>query len=63
MKNMLKTKAKISALRSFIDCEISEINKKVNSFSETLNQILKDLEKMQKRSYLTTQGKHRIFKK
>ena len=37
MKNMLKTKAKISALRSFIDCEISEINKKVNSFSKTLN--------------------------
>ena len=47
-KHMLKTEAKISALRSFIDCEISEIDKKVNSFSETLNQILKDLEKMQK---------------
>ena len=47
-KHMLKTEAKISALTSLIDCEISEIDKKVNSFSETLNQILKDLEKMQK---------------
>ena len=47
-KHMLKTEAKISALRSFIDCAISEIDKKVNSFSETLNQILKDLGKTQK---------------
>ena len=39
-----KKKAQLSALKSLVNCEILIIDKKLNTFSETLNHVLKKLE-------------------
>ena len=43
-KITLKFEAKISAIKNYIDCEFSEINKKLNLFSESMNKLLKTFE-------------------
>ena len=40
-KLVLKFEAKISAMKNYIDCELSEVTKKLNSFSESVNQLSK----------------------
>ena len=40
-KLALKFKAKISAMKNYIDCELSEVTKKLESFSESVNQLSK----------------------
>ena len=37
-KLALKFEAKISAMKNYIDCELSEVTKKLDSFSESVNQ-------------------------
>ena len=39
-----KIEAKLSALKSLVNCEISMIGKRLNTFSNTLNHVLKNLE-------------------
>ena len=43
-KITLKFEAKISAIKNYIDCEFSEINKKLNLFSESMNKLSKTFE-------------------
>ena len=38
-----KIEALLSVLKSLVNCEISITDKRVNSFSDTINHILKDL--------------------
>ena len=40
-KLVLKFEAKISAMKNYIDCELSEVTKKLDSFSESVNQLSK----------------------
>ena len=40
-KLALKFEAKISAMKNYIDCELSEVTKKLDSFSESVNQLSK----------------------
>ena len=40
-KLVLKFEAKISAMKNYIDCELSEVTKKLDSFSESVNQLPK----------------------
>ena len=39
-----KIEAQLSALKSLVNCEISIIDKRLNTFSDTLNHVLKNLE-------------------
>ena len=39
-----KIEAHLSAIKSLVDCEISIIDEKLNTFSDTLNHVLKNLE-------------------
>ena len=43
-KITLKFEAKISAIKNYIGCEFSEINKKLNLFSESMNKLSKTFE-------------------
>ena len=47
-KFALKFEAKISAIKNYIDCEFSEVNKKINSVSENMNQPSKMFDTIQK---------------
>ena len=47
-KFALKFEAKISAIKNYIDCEFSEVNKKINSVSENMNQLSKMFDTIQK---------------
>ena len=40
-KLVLKFEAKISTMKNYIDCELSEVTKKLDSFSESVNQLSK----------------------
>ena len=40
-KLVLKFESKISAMKNYIDCELSEVTKKLDSFSERVNQLSK----------------------
>ena len=47
-KFALKFEAKISAIKSCIDCEFSEVNKNINLVSENMNQLSKMFDSIQK---------------
>ena len=47
-KFALKFEAEISAMKNYIDCEFSEVSKKVNVFSENINQLSKMFDTIQK---------------
>ena len=40
----MKNEAQLSALKSIVNCNISIIHKRLNTFSDTLNHVLKNLE-------------------
>ena len=40
-KLALKFEAKISTMKNYIDCELSEVTKKLDSFSKSVNQLSK----------------------
>ena len=41
-------KQKISVIKKYIDCELSEVNKKINSVSKNMNELSKIFDTIQK---------------
>ena len=46
-KSMLKIEAQLSALKSYVDCELSMLTSKINAFSDSLKHAIANLQKRQ----------------
>ena len=44
---MLKIEAQLSALKSYVDCELSMLTSKINAFSDSLKHAIANLQKRQ----------------
>ena len=44
-KSMLKIEAQLSALKSYVDCEVSTLTSKIDAFSDSIKHALADLQK------------------
>ena len=42
---MLKIEAQLSALKSYVDCEVSTLTSKIDAFSDSIKHALADLQK------------------